>query len=649
MRARHRQAEAKLRPRRVRFPLHPHRDESFQGFVARTVAWNFLESSEGLLKHASSGLGPSPRPGRTRPSEPHLEALSFSIGAPRADVERMLHTSMGEASPYVSYFGTVIRLARLDPTRRLISPASLRVAVYHRANWAIRTLPFCPASWEFLVSQCVACGRKLGWRRTRGIDFCEHCGHDLKTIEPRQVPVGLRDDLRTLTALLSPIEDVREASRQQFTANVRVLEPGLIFELAIALGRAAASQSSAEADLGRHLGLSEMASGVRLLQHYRRELPRLLGAREPNVRRSNLFMHLARLRALRDSELWSVLNEITDELEPIRHGPQRLKFQRETQELLTLRQAARRLSIDNAGLRTLVDAGALPVAPTRGEKRLHQWFEPDDVEHLRVRLQDRLSAAAFSRHAGLPLAGVRQLVAMGLIGEFDDQTVSKAYQGLQLSRASALVFLDNLASKVGAPFPDGRSLPLFDVFHGIGGQEKPWGAFLRAAIAGNLPGGLTKEPEAPLRIAELRISAEVARDVVGGARPDLLQVPAGHTTPDEVLALSRQEVETYLNCFPRDVSWLISAGRLHSASPTQGFSHEAVAALGREFITTREINWRWQLAPEGRETLPGSSGIRRVAGPFWPRKAVEEYFTSNCRQDEPDFTEVGLTRLGEAF
>lgn len=640
MRAPIQQQGAEPRRRRVRFLLHPHRDESFQGFAARTVAWNFLPSSEALLKEASSGLGPSPRPGRTRPSEPHLDALSFCLGAPRADVERMLHISTAVASPYVNFFGTVIRLARLDPTRRCVSPASLRVAAYHRANWAIRSLPFCPASWDFLVSQCVACGRTLGWRRTRGIDFCEHCGLDLKTIEPDQVPIALRTELSALAALLSPIEDVREAARQQFTANVRVLEPGLIFELAIALGRAAASRPRAEVDPVRQLGLPEMASGVRLLRNYRHELPKLLRAQGQNVQRSSFFIHLARLKALRDSELWSVLNEITDEIEPIRHGPQRLKLQRETQDLLTLGQAARRLSIDNSGLRTLIDAGALPLAKGRGQLRRHQWIKPDDVEHLRMRLRDRLSAATFSRHFGLPLAGVRQLITIGLVGEFDDPIVSRVYQGLQLSRTSALAFLDDLGSAVEAPRLDRRPLPLFDLFHGIGGQEKPWAAILNAAIAGDLPGGLIKDPEAPLKIANLCVSAEVARDVVRGTRPDLLHAPASLTAADEVLALSRQEVETYLNCFPRDVSWLISAGRLHSTSPVQRFSREAVAALGRELITTREINWRWQLAPEGLESLLASGGVRRAAGPFWPRKLVEEHFTSNGRQNDPEYFEV---------
>jgi hypothetical protein len=110
---------------------------------------------------------------------------------------------------------------------------------------------------------------------------------------------------------------------------------------------------------------------------------------------------------------------------------------------------------------------------------------------------------------------------------------------------------------------------------------------------------------------------------------------------DHELTLSRQEVETYLNCFPRDVSWLISAGHLRSTSSAHGFPREAVETLGRELITTREINWRWRLVPEIRDKLAAVSGIRRVAGPFWPRDAIEEHFTKHELMGVPSDEELG--------
>lgn len=624
MRAQSRLAIADLRPRRVRFPLHPHRDESFQGFVARTVAWNFLDSADTLLKEASLGLGPKPKVGGACPSEPHLAALSYCLGAPRTDLERMLHAAASEGSGYVSYFGTVVRLTRLDPTRRRVSPTSLRASPHHRAQWAIRTLPFCAASWDILTSQCAACDGKLGWQRTRGIDLCEHCGFDLKTIEPMQVPMELRGELSLLADLLSPLEETRDAASCQLTGSVRKLQPGLIFELAIAFGRAASALPNGSAQPRWGLGLPEMATGMRLLRDYRREIPKLLGNKGENARRNSFFIRLARLEVLRESELLVVLNEIIDEFEPIRHGPRRLKIRREDQDLLTLGQAARRLSIDNAGLRGLIDAGLLPHGTGRGGSRLHNWVSPEAVERLKERLRERLSAVAFSRDLGLPLSGVRQLVAMGLIQTFDDQALRAAYRGLQLSRASALAFADDLRSKASIQNSDERRFSLSDVFHGIGGQEKPWAAFLQAAIAGELPSGLARAPATPVKISELTVCAEVARDILRGGRPDLLQVPSGPDAATE--ALSRQEVETYLNCFPRDVHWLIAHGQLPGhGEVTRQFVRTAVEELGRRLISSREITWRWRISPTMRDSLP-DAGIQRVLGPFWPRMEVTSYF-----------------------
>lgn len=85
--------------------------------------------------------------------------------------------------------------------------------------------------------------------------------------------------------------------------------------------------------------------------------------------------------------------------------------------------------------------------------------------------------------------------------------------------------------------------------------------------------------------------------------------------------MTRADVERYLNCFPRDLSWLIAEGHLRPWP-----RRDEVEELGRSLISSREISWRWRVSPSFREAMVKGQGIKRTVGPFWERAAVERYF-----------------------
>jgi hypothetical protein len=123
-----------------------------------------------------------------------------------------------------------------------------------------------------------------------------------------------------------------------------------------------------------------------------------------------------------------------------------------------------------------------------------------------------------------------------------------------------------------------------------------------------------------LHIKRLQISRNLAHEILARQRPELLVVPElPHTVTTEFL-MTRVEAENYLNCFPRDLSWLIAEGHLHYPD------RRAISELGRNLISSREISWRWRVSPSFREAMAKGRGIKRILGPFWSRVAVEEYF-----------------------
>lgn len=69
----------------------------------------------------------------------------------------------------------IIPRAYLEFDSRRIAPLSLRRRDYHRVDWMNLLLPYCPESFEMLVSSCARCGADLGWRYAWGVGNCDIC------------------------------------------------------------------------------------------------------------------------------------------------------------------------------------------------------------------------------------------------------------------------------------------------------------------------------------------------------------------------------------------------------------------------------------------------------------------------------------------
>ena len=237
-----------------------------------------------------------------------------------------------------------------------------------------------------------------------------------------------------------------------------------------------------------------------------------------------------------------------------------------------------------------------------------------------LRLNDRMSVLEFSRAYGIPACGVAQLSASGLLPLNHDPIVKALHSGLQLSRSAAVGLAGRLLAARYIPPPDLPLWSLEDVFHGIGVQEKPWGAILQAALKREIKLYCDDLSSDGLNIGCLKIPQSLAHEILASARPELLQVPEISAYLRDVDA-TRIDVERYLNCFPRDVSWLIAEGYLYPHPRWQ-----EIADVGRRLISSREISWRWRVSPSFREAMAKDRGIRRTVGPFWDRSEVEAYF-----------------------
>lgn len=592
---------------RILFGLQPHPNESFFGFTARLASYNHFDTRAGFLtrvgfKHL-----------RKQGLDAALEApgnLAWNLRLSDEQFDRLIGRYDPQGTNYRKF---------IDCDRR-VSPAGLRNAAYHRAWWALK-LPYCPESWELLIQKCPCCNQALGWHKTLRVETCEHCGFDLRLAETSTVRKRHRKWLALLAALIDPEPSRRAPTSLALPVQLAGCPSTQIFQVAIAFARAAAIMAGREAPTvfepvkGGAQNAADMASGMEILARYPASFDEKMSLGNVTMSR---FFRLARTRA--SPGCGDLMDSLYYDWEPCPHGPSRLRAQRESAGQLTLREAARELRVENRVLRALIDHDLVSAPTGRGVVRKIQWLDPATVREAGRRMNDGMSIPAFSQTYQLPDSGIAQLVSLSLLSINRAPILEALHSEVQLHRSVAEGLAARLLALRHVPPPDILVWPLEDVFHGIGAQEKPWGAILKSALHKEIILYSDNRLSEDLHINKLQISVGLACAILAGERPELLSVPNIMDPPLNDF-MTRVEAESYLNCFPRDLSHLIEAGSL-SAHPLR----REVERLGRDLISSREISWRWRVSPSFREAMAKAHGIKRTLGPFWSRAEVERYF-----------------------
>ena len=616
--------------RSVRFPVAPLPDESWPGYLARTTSWNGLKRTGILLQEA----GAPPQVDLGHSAQSHLPSLVAILKAKEGELRRMLILDdASEDSSY--YFGLKFKRSRFLRSIRRVSPRALRTSAHHRAAWLIDVLPYCAEGWDLLIDRCPSkrCGARLRWRDSVGIDFCEHCGYDLKEAPSRRVQRTDRPALELLAALVSPDETRRQSALGRVPAPFNALNAAALFELIIWFSRALVVARKDRRAPECDLTAPRLAAGTQLVLDYPDSFQKLVGYADDNgealERRSRFFGYLSPLARAHhyEKDVARFLAKFLAEHGQALRGRHLLTDCRQRREEMTVGLAAASLGIENADVRKLINHGLLEPSYEHGRERKSAWLCSDQVARVGAVLRGRVSAVEFGKANGLPIEGVEQLIGLGLLRVASDPVLSALYSGIQLRRDSASIFLERLEEAVWRPRSFSSPVALSDAFMAIGGA-KPWGRVLKAALDGELPEPLAMELGASLKIDQLTMSTEFSQALAAGCYPHLLLIPKHPSDLGPAPGFSRSEVERYFNCYPRDITWLRVNGHLtDSGRGGRCFERTQVERLGRALISSREISWRWRVSPERREALPIEYGIQRALGPFWPRAKVTEHFS----------------------
>jgi hypothetical protein len=226
--------------------VEPIAGESLPGLIARAAEVNVYPTSFDVLAQARLGRF-------------HPEAIALRDISVADDLARVLGTSPESLRPLfhptlpdgkrLEFFGTHLRSVHREPKLRRVSPRALQVSPHHRAVWQLRPFMFDPGTKEYLLSACPLCESPLGFHRTKGIAFCDHCQleGDTDFVRPRVdlrefpqplVEVDDEEALDFVTGLVDPDPEVRTAFSPKLHHQLANIDRGDLFEMVLALATA---------------------------------------------------------------------------------------------------------------------------------------------------------------------------------------------------------------------------------------------------------------------------------------------------------------------------------------------------------------------------------------------------------------------------
>lgn len=463
-------------------PLIP--GESLLGWIARTTIENEFPNITTIVRDV--GQIHRQRFADVMSGPIDVEGLAMILGSELSTVETLRVEDLGDGR--ARYLGSIFAKGDIHTRERRFAPASLADGdiPFYRANWLLRTFPVCTASWQILRSDCT-CGSAITWATVSSLTLCESCGEDLRDLPAQKVPDDQRAGLQLLADLLFSDHVSRAEAIGRLPVDLRTLNGGEIFELALVIARIGDPTLGNPRDKVWREQPARLARALSVAANLLGEWPdtpwRALRA-AGDVRRM-----LSRCEALKT--LGGVLS---GEYRPRLVGLLGQQFDRmqaaitldgdnPAEHLVDIDDAERILGSSKRTIRSARATGALECLFAVSHGELVTAYDRAELEAI-LAVRGWTAASAFTRRFGIPPYGVEQLCAMDAL--VWAKAPHRTFDPVHRVKPGSLAELEE-ALRTGA-----RSLSciknpvsLIAVMRGVGGREKAWGPVLRRLIEGD--------------------------------------------------------------------------------------------------------------------------------------------------------------------
>lgn len=472
-------------------PVQPYADEAFASVVARATRANVLGSTQIILREVGLELAHPGTAGQEIGGRTHH--LAQILGCSEEKLQAIVHPYIDTEKRFVKWgTGTMLR-SDLLLDRRRIAPEAVRAAPYVRADWLCRYLPYDPTTGEELLESCPSCNKTLRWSRAWGIGSCENCREDISNVVQPKLPANLLQPYRRFARLLSIVPEIRESARETLDQALSALPQPVLVDLILSLGIALGSEPKpiGRARL-RQLGNAEMAAaaaaGMELIEDWpngvqRRARTFIEGRGEEKDRKDAIraIRSLGNERAFhrQQVELFrKVLPEIfadTRRAVGLLDGP-----------VLLQRDICRQAGISSREVKSLAEAGVLPVRVVAGDKRCNIQFSADEAEEFCKRWRASLPIGAAASRLGLPIYAIEQLIDARLLEQELHPAILLIDQQPRVTHASLEQLRQRLADRFLLSNMRLGLITLRQQSRRIGGGLKAWDQVLGAVLKGEV-------------------------------------------------------------------------------------------------------------------------------------------------------------------
>jgi hypothetical protein len=608
---------AALKP--LRFAVTPEPGESLPGLLARATRLNVLESMSLPLENA--GIR-TPRPGRIPLlGETIANPLAAILGCDREDILCRLTPYLESSLRGDVRFGDAV-LSRKDLRfdRRRISPLTLSQQYWHRSDWLVALLPFCPVSGERLRDDCSECGGALGWAKSWGLCVCEHCEEIVKPSSQPMLPSALMDYYRHFCDLISADRTTRNSALAGLPKRIRNLEPKSLLDLCFRLGTACRDEPipyrrNEISNLPTEFLASVLTRGVQLLRSWPDDLQRWSRDRAAEVAgdatsRDGLRLRLRGLAGLKHPDQADVVRKALPHL-----FLSRLRSFAAPGEIMLTYETFSRLGIDSRELRSLEAAGILRPLETLGERRRRLQFPTRQVNDLASRLRGSSPAASLAWRLGLPIYAIEQLCGEGFVAPELHPGVIHLRGALQIVRTSAEEFERRLRATTQDEPPPPEAMSLAAASRRIGGRLKPWSAIVAGLLSRDIPCWRRSNDRWCRSVTVRSDDLATFETVMAESAPN---VPAADT-------ISKNDAEELLNCTIIGLRAAEDARLLRFRPSGKGLVTERAAVLD---LAVRAISCAEVALRSGNSPRRAAAQMRRLRIPpiafGWDRSTAEQ-------------------------
>jgi len=580
--------------------------ESLNSLLHRWAAANFIDSMIDVTGHG--GVEYPNAQDAALNERRDLASIAERVGLSISELERRrLPLTSDGLSREIN--GTIIRKTDLEVFERRFAPASLSISPHHRTTWMVRTISFCPESWQYLQNRChrSSCGALQGWVRTFGIDRCDRCLADLSQGAGGFVPEPERAALTNVVNLFSPCPEVRKAALAGLSPALDTMTTAAAYELLIRIMKVIDPQitlSRTTTHLGQPEALSSsMAKAWEILSHWPHAFLDLAADRlaprhgrdDGNEGETMRFLNLWRSRSTpADPIVCTVAEKLcrsVDIADPANEG-----------RFIGLSPAAAQLGLKQSRLSTLRRDGVLKTKFAIRRDRPLASFCPIEIASLNDGCKDRISLETARSQLGISAHGVEQLLALRLIDEVTHPYFKERYHWRPVSRQSVEGLCRRLEEFSQILGVETVRLPI--AMTSIGGRLKPWGVIFERFLDGGLDYELEAGP-GPL-VRRIKIAAS--------AVPVLAEVHFDPTlvTSDFAVTMSKRDAAETLNLGPVQATALLSSQYTPRGSRSPVVPHDDVQRLAQRYISTAELSWRLGKSKQAAYFAAKAAGVKQI-------------------------------------